>query len=269
MVNSFEKIPARERVIVALDCDIEEAFDLADQLQDKASWMKVGMTLFYANGPAIVYALKERGFKVFLDLKFHDIPHQVEGAAYSAAHSGADMLTMHTVGGVDMMSAAQRGAERAATEYGHDVPATLGITVLTSMNDAALAETGVSRAMADQVVVLAEQAKRAGISGVVASPQEAARDPRSRRLYRHPGRAPCGQRSRRPEPRGHSRAGVRERRVAHRGGPSHHAGRGSRSRVRSHCGRIVALGRCRGVRPDRALLVTIRRRKAVECPDAF
>ena len=112
---------------------------------------------------------------------------------------------MHTVGGVDMMSAAQRGAERAATEYGHDVPATLGITVLTSMNDAALAETGVSRAMADQVVVLAEQAKRAGISGVVASPQEAARlreilGPDAYIVT--PGRAPCGQRSRRPEPRG-------------------------------------------------------------------
>ena len=130
MVNSFEDIPARDRVIVALDCGIEEAFDLADQLQGKATWMKVGMTLFYANGPAIVYALKERGFKVFLDLKFHDIPHQVEGAAYAAAGSGADMLTMHTVGGVDMMAAAQKGAE---------------------------------------------QAKRAGISGVVASPQEAAR----------------------------------------------------------------------------------------------
>ncbi|MFR1640470.1 MAG: orotidine-5'-phosphate decarboxylase [Eggerthellaceae bacterium] len=175
MVSSFESAPARDRVIVALDCGIEEAFDLADQLQGKATWMKVGMTLFYANGPAIVYALKERGFKVFLDLKFHDIPHQVEGAAYAAAGSGADMLTMHTVGGIDMMAAAQRGAVRAAAEYGHDVPATLGITVLTSMNDAALAETGVSRAMADQVVVLAEQAKRAGISGVVASPQEAAR----------------------------------------------------------------------------------------------
>ena len=157
MVSSFEEVPARDRVIVALDCGIEEAFDLADQLQGKATWMKVGMTLFYANGPAIVYALKERGFKVFLDLKFHDIPHQVEGAAYAAAGSGADMLTMHTVGGVDMMAAAQKGAERA------------------SMNDAALAETGVSRAMADQVVVLAEQAKRAGISGVVASPKEAAR----------------------------------------------------------------------------------------------
>lgn len=175
MLTVFDNIPARERIIVALDCGIEEAFDLADKLQGKATWMKVGMTLFYANGPAIVYALKERGFKVFLDLKFHDIPHQVEGAAYSAAASGADMLTMHTVGGVDMMMAAQRGAERSAAEYGHEVPATLGITVLTSMNDAALAETGVSRSMADQVVVLAEQAKRSGISGVVASPKEAAR----------------------------------------------------------------------------------------------
>lgn len=175
MLNSFENIPARDRVIVALDCGIEEAFDLADALQGKAAWMKVGMTLFYANGPAIVYALKERGFRVFLDLKFHDIPHQVEGAAYAAAGSGADMLTMHTVGGVDMMQAAQKGAERAAAEYGREMSATLGITVLTSMNDAALAETGVSRAMTDQVVVLAEQAKRAGISGVVASPHEAAR----------------------------------------------------------------------------------------------
>lgn len=175
MLTVFDDIDARDRVIVALDCGIEEAFDLADQLQGKATWMKVGMTLFYANGPAIVYALKERGFKVFLDLKFHDIPHQVEGAAYSAAASGADMLTMHTVGGVDMMRAAQAGAVAASEEYGYDTPATLGITVLTSMNDAALAETGVSRAMADQVVVLAEQAKRAGISGVVASPQEASR----------------------------------------------------------------------------------------------
>ena len=130
---------------MALDCGIEEAFDLADQLQGKATWMKVGMTLFYANGPAIVYALKERGFKVFLDLKFHDIPHQVEGAAYAAAGSGADMLTMHTVGGVDMMAAAQKGAERAASEYGHDAPATLGITVLTSMNDACLLYTSGGR----------------------------------------------------------------------------------------------------------------------------
>lgn len=173
MLSAFDALPARERVIVALDCGIDEAFDLADALQGKATWMKVGMTLFYANGPAIVYALKERGFKVFLDLKFHDIPHQVEGAAFAAAGNGADMITMHTCGGVDMMRAAQRGAERAAAEYGFDVPATLGITVLTSMNDAALAEVGVSRGMNDQVLLLAEQAKGSGISGVVASPREA------------------------------------------------------------------------------------------------
>ena len=103
MLTTFSDIPERDRVIVALDCDIEEAFELADKLQGKAAWMKIGMTLFYANGPAVVYALKERGFKVFLDLKFHDIPHQVEGAAYSAAASGADMMTMHTIGGVAMI----------------------------------------------------------------------------------------------------------------------------------------------------------------------
>lgn len=174
MVSSFESIPARERIIVALDCGIDEAFDLADKLQGKATWLKVGMTLFYANGPAIVYALKERGFKVFLDLKFHDIPHQVEGASASATGNGADMLTMHAVGGVDMMRAAQKGAVRAAAEYGFDVPATLAITVLTSMDEDNLKEIGVNRDVAEQVAVLAELTKEAGISGVVASPREAA-----------------------------------------------------------------------------------------------
>lgn len=173
MLSSFEDIPRKDRVIVALDCSSEEAMALADQLQGLASWVKVGMTLYYAEGPAIVAKLKDKGFKVFLDLKFHDIPHQVEGAAYSATLTGADMITMHTVGGVDMMKAAQAGAEKAAQELNINTPATLGITVLTSMNDAALAETGVSRAMADQVTVLAQQALRSGISGVVASPKEA------------------------------------------------------------------------------------------------
>ncbi len=174
MQSIFGDIPARDRVVVALDCAADEAYRIADSLTGRAKWVKVGMTLFYATGPTVVKALKERGFKVFLDLKFHDIPHQVEGAAYSAALSGADMLTMHTMGGADMMAAAQRGAERAAAERGCAVPVTLGITVLTSMDEASLAEIGVSRAMADQVTVLAAQALRAGISGVVASPKEAA-----------------------------------------------------------------------------------------------
>ena len=174
MLTSFDSIPAKDRVIVALDCDAWEAIALADKLADKATWLKIGMTLYYAEGPAIVKMFKRRGFKVFLDLKFHDIPHQVEGAARSAAASGADMITMHTVGGRAMMEAAQRGAEEGAAEYGGDVPATLGITVLTSMSSEALAETGVERPLPEQVAALAQQAKIAGISGVVASPQEAA-----------------------------------------------------------------------------------------------
>ena len=174
MLTAFDSIPARDRVIAALDCDAWEAIALADKLEGHAKWLKIGMTLYYAEGPAIVKMFKRRGFNVFLDLKFHDIPHQVQGAARSAAASGADMLTMHTVGGTAMMEAGQRGAEEGAAEYGGDVPATLGITVLTSMSPEALAATGVARPLPEQVAALAAQAKEAGISGVVASPQEAA-----------------------------------------------------------------------------------------------
>ena len=174
MLTAFDSVPARDRVIVALDCDAWEAIALADKLEGHAKWLKIGMTLYYAEGPAIVKMFKRRGFNVFLDLKFHDIPHQVQGAARSAAASGADMLTMHTVGGTAMMEAGQRGAEEGAAEYGGDVPATLGITVLTSMSPEALAATGVARPLPEQVAALAAQAKEAGISGVVASPQEAA-----------------------------------------------------------------------------------------------
>ena len=174
MLTNFSDIPAKDRVIVALDCGRDEALALGDALAGKAAWVKVGMTLYYAEGPSIIRAFKERGFKVFLDLKFHDIPHQVEGAARSAALSGADMITMHTVGGVPMMQAAQRGAEQGAEAIGADVPATLGITVLTSMDAETLAKTGVSRELVEQVRALAAQASEAGISGVVASPQEAA-----------------------------------------------------------------------------------------------
>lgn len=98
---------------MALDCDAWEAIALADKLEGHAKWLKIGMTLYYAEGPAIVKMFKRRGFNVFLDLKFHDIPHQVQGAARSAAASGADMLTMHTVGGTAMMEAASAAPRRA------------------------------------------------------------------------------------------------------------------------------------------------------------
>ena len=165
---AFNDQPRADRVIVALDCDRDTAMDLAQKLSGHAKWLKVGMTLYYAEGPAIVKAFKDLGFNVFLDLKFHDIPHQVAGAAASAVKTGADMVTMHAVGGVPMMQAAQKSIDELGAEA-----ATLAITVLTSMDDATLAKTGVERAMEDQVKALAECAKEAGLTGVVASPREA------------------------------------------------------------------------------------------------
>ena len=169
MLAAYESTPRADRVIVALDCDRQTALDLAKKLQGKAKWLKVGMTLYYAEGPQIVEIFKLLGFKVFLDLKFHDIPHQVQGAAASAVEAGADMITMHAVGGIPMMQAAQAAVDESGTEAD-----TLAITVLTSMNEETLAQTGVSRGVGEQVKALAACAQEAGLSGVVASPQEAA-----------------------------------------------------------------------------------------------
>ncbi|NPD32630.1 orotidine-5'-phosphate decarboxylase [Berryella wangjianweii] len=174
MLDAIATAPAREHVIVALDCGSDEALRLAGQLEGRARWVKVGMTLYYACGPSIVRALKEHGFKVFLDLKLHDIPHQIEGAAASAAASGADMLTFHTLGGVDMLRAGVEGAHEGAARAGTECPVTLGITVLTSMTDASLARIGLERTAAAQVELLGGVAAEAGIDGVVASPHEAA-----------------------------------------------------------------------------------------------
>ncbi|MBO4352565.1 MAG: orotidine-5'-phosphate decarboxylase [Eggerthellaceae bacterium] len=172
--NAFTNIPASERIIVALDCGRDEAIKLAEALRGWAKWVKIGMTLYYACGPSIIAAFKQRGYKVFLDLKLHDIPFQIEGAAESAAMTGADMLTMHTLGGVEMLKAGNRGVKKAAKARGENAAATLGITVLTSMDEESLVQIGIDRAPAEQVALLAGVAAEAGISGVVASPQEAA-----------------------------------------------------------------------------------------------
>lgn len=173
MLSVFEDIPAEERIIVALDCGRDEAMELAQKLSGMARWVKVGMTLYYACGPSIISAFKQRGFKVFLDLKLHDIPFQVEGAAYSAAMTGADMLTMHTLGGQEMLEAGQRGVTKAAKERNQAPATTLGITVLTSMDESALHQVGIDKKPEDEVALLAGVAKESHISGVVASPQEA------------------------------------------------------------------------------------------------
>ena len=163
---------ARDRIIVAIDCDRGRAMELADALEGHAQWLKVGMTLFYAEGPQIVQAFKERGFKVFLDLKFHDIPHQVRGAARSAALAGADLMSVHGLGSGAMLAACREGAEQAAEVRG-DRPNLVAITVLTSMNQDALAEIGVTDAVADEAARLARLAQDNGIDGIVCSPMEA------------------------------------------------------------------------------------------------
>ena len=162
--------PARDRIIVALDCGADEALALGETLADCARWVKVGMTLFYREGPAIVERFKKLGFQVFVDLKLHDIPHQVEGAAASVAACGADLMTVHSLGGEAMMRAA---CEAAAASPTH--PAVIAVTILTSMDAQALTSVGVDAAMEAEVSRLARLASDAGASGVVASPQEAAR----------------------------------------------------------------------------------------------
>jgi orotidine-5'-phosphate decarboxylase len=165
----------QDRIIVALDQpDASSALAIARPLAGHARWVKVGMTLFYAEGPGIVGALRGIGFDVFIDLKLHDIPHQVEGAAASLGRLGAGMLTVHASGGADMMEAAVRGAAAGAEAAGDQRPAVIAVTVLTSMDAEALASVGVADPPPEQVAGLAALARTSGVDGVVCSPEEAA-----------------------------------------------------------------------------------------------
>ena len=161
-------------VVVALDLPRAEALALAHSLRGSVRWLKVGMTLFYSEGPVIVSELRGMGFDVFVDLKLHDIPHQVSGAAASIARLGAGMFTVHASGGSAMMRAAVEASRAAASAAGVAAPAVLAVTVLTSTDDAGLAEVGVAHHAAEQVHMLGALARAAGVDGVVCSPREAA-----------------------------------------------------------------------------------------------
>lgn len=173
MVDELTRTPHAELIIVALDCDHDEALAIAKELSGLASWVKVGMTLYYACGPRIVEELRELGMHVFLDLKLYDIPHQVRGAVGAAVASGADMITVHASGGIEMMQAAMEGACNASEHLGIVRPHIIGVTVLTSFDDAGLRQIGIERPSAEQVVLLGDCVARAGLDGVVCSPHEA------------------------------------------------------------------------------------------------
>jgi len=162
-------------LVVALDFQTApEALDMARSLAGAAPWMKVGLELFVAEGPAVVRGLKALGFRVFLDLKFLDIPNTVRGAVRSAVKSGADMLNIHAAGGADMARVALAARDAAASECGLAVrPLLLAVTVLTSMQDP---DNPILRGRPplDVVLELARQTRAAGLDGVVCSAREAA-----------------------------------------------------------------------------------------------
>jgi len=158
-----------ERLIVALDVSsAREAHNIVQALGTAVSSYKVGNQLFTAEGPGVVRELVESGKKVFLDLKFHDIPNTVAGSVRSAAALGISMLTVHAAGGSAMLRAAMEAARQAPKP-----PIVLAVTVLTSLSDTDLQETGVAGRSRDHALVLATLAQNCGCDGVVASPHEA------------------------------------------------------------------------------------------------
>jgi orotidine-5'-phosphate decarboxylase len=162
-------LPAKDKLIIALDFDNPtKALDLVPQLKSVAGMFKVGSRLFTAGGPQIVKDILAMDAKVFLDLKFHDIPHQIAGAARSAAKLGVSLFTIHASGGSEMM----RRAVEVVAEVGNGQTKVLAITVLTSMDSTTLEQIGVTSTVEESVLRLAKLAIASGVDGVVASPQE-------------------------------------------------------------------------------------------------
>jgi len=159
-------VPAKEKIIVAVDSpDFNSALNLIGPLAGEGCIFKIGLQLFTAAGPAVVKEIQALGAKVFLDLKFHDIPNTAKEAVRSAVALGVDMTTIHLAGGPAMVAASVEAADNSKTLV-------LGVTVLTSMDDETLDIVGVPHRACDQVLRLAEMGANCRLRGVVASPHE-------------------------------------------------------------------------------------------------
>ena len=157
------------KIIVALDYEKEsDALALVDQIDPSLCRLKVGKEMFTTLGMNFVKQLHQRNFDVFLDLKYHDIPNTVARAVRSAADLGVWMVDLHASGGLRMMEEAKRILE----PYGKDAPLLIAVTVLTSMEDLDLLQIGINASLREQVLRLAHLTQRAGLDGVVCSPQE-------------------------------------------------------------------------------------------------
>ena len=166
-MSTRKTIAAAERVIVALDVpDMVGLNSFLDRLEGQPRFYKIGLELFVAEGARAVEAVQKRSGKVFLDLKLHDIPETVARAVASATSLGAELLTVHTAGGFEMM--------RRAADVAKGKPGILGVTVLTSLSEEDLCADGIAGTMREAVVRRAKLAEKAGAAGIVCSPQEVA-----------------------------------------------------------------------------------------------
>ena len=166
-------VETKSRIITALDVDeLEKAKSLVRLLRDEVAAFKIGKQLFTRCGPDAVKMVHDEGGRVFLDLKFHDIPTTVAKASLEVMRLGVFMFNLHASGGLDMMKKAVSEIQERAAKTGQGKPILLAVTVLTSQGPEDLKRLGISRSMEEMVVSLAALAKEAGVDGVVASPKE-------------------------------------------------------------------------------------------------
>lgn len=164
-----------QQLLVALDVDTAAAaLALADRLRGVAGGFKIGSRLFTQEGPSVVEAVVARGDRVFLDLKFHDIPQTVAGAVAAATRRGVWMVNVHAAGGSTMMRAALEAAREESARIARPAPLVVAVTVLTSLDEQTLTDIGMEKPLDAQVHRLAALARAAGLDGVVASPREIA-----------------------------------------------------------------------------------------------